>query len=108
MNPSGSQGTQCVHQDFSSRRRDGYIPAERIHVRILGHIGRILGSYLRDILQPRHSSLVAMTQLENYILRPCLTDSIYVIFRVILFNFHEYLPMGVINVFFCWQCSQSS
>jgi hypothetical protein len=100
MNPSGSQGTQCVHQDFSLRCRHGYIPTERIHVRILGHTGRILGSYLRDIFQPRHSSFVAMMQLENYISQPCLTDSIYVIFQVILFNFHEYLPMGVINVYF--------
>jgi hypothetical protein len=87
MNLSGSQGTQCVYQDFSSRRRHGYIPAERIHVRIPGHTGRIMGSYLRDIFQPRHSSFVAMTQLENYISQPCLTESIYAIFRVILFNF---------------------
>jgi hypothetical protein len=100
MSPSGSQGTQCVHQDFSSRRRHGYIPAEHIHVRIPGHSGRILGSYLHDIFQPRHSSFVAMTQLENHMSQPCLTDSIYVIFRVILFNFHEYLPMGVIDVYF--------
>jgi hypothetical protein len=78
MGPSGSQGTQCVHQDFSSRRGHGYIPAERIHVRIPGHTGRILGSYLRDI--SRHSSFVAMTQLENYISQPCLTDSIYITF----------------------------
>jgi hypothetical protein len=76
-------------------------------VRISGHTGRIPGSYLHDIFQPRHSSFVAMTQLENYISQPCLSDSIYVIFRVILFNFHEYLPMGVIDVF-CWQCGQSS
>jgi hypothetical protein len=108
MNPSSSQGTQCVRQDFSSRRRHGYIPAERIHVRISGHTGRILGSYLRDIFQPRYSSFVAMTQLKNYISQPCLIESIYAIFRVILFNFYEYLPMGVINVYFCWQCSQSS
>jgi hypothetical protein len=108
MNTSGSQGTQCVHQDFSSRRRHGYIPAERIHVRILGHTRWILGSYLRDIFQPRHSSFIVITQLENYISQPCLTESIYAIFRVILFNFYEYLLMGVINVYFCWQCSQSS
>jgi hypothetical protein len=100
MNPSGSHDTQCVHQDFSSHRRHGYIPAERIHVRIPGHIGRILGSYLRDIFQPRHSSFVAMMQLEKYIWQPCLTDLIYVIFRVTFFNFHEYLPMGVVNVYF--------
>jgi hypothetical protein len=65
MSPSGSQGTQCVHQDFSSRYRHGYIPAECIHVRIPGHTRRILGSYLRDI--SRYSSFVVMTQLESYI-----------------------------------------
>jgi hypothetical protein len=48
---------------FSSRSRHGYIPAERIHVRIPGHTGRILGSYLHD--KSRHSSHVAITQLEN-------------------------------------------
>jgi hypothetical protein len=85
MNTSGSQGTQCAHRDFSSRRRHGYIPAERIHVRILGHIGRILGSYLRDIFQSQHASFVAMTPLENHMSQPCLTDSIYAIFQVILF-----------------------
>jgi hypothetical protein len=83
MSPSVSQGTQCVHQDFSSRRRHGYIPAERIYVRIPGHIGRILGSYLRDILQSRHSSFVAMTQLENHMLQPCLTVPVYKIFGFI-------------------------
>jgi hypothetical protein len=50
MSPSGSQGTQCVHQDFSSRRRHGYIPVERIYMRIPGHTGWILGSYLRDYI----------------------------------------------------------
>jgi hypothetical protein len=84
MSPSGSQGTQCVHQDFSSRRRHGYIPAERIHVHIPGPTGRILGSYLRDIFQSRHSSFVAMTQLENHMAQPCLTDPVYKIFG--LFN----------------------
>jgi hypothetical protein len=46
MSLSSSQGTQCVHQDFSSCRRHAYIRVERIHVRIPGHTGRILGSYL--------------------------------------------------------------
>jgi hypothetical protein len=87
MSPSGSQGTQCVHQDFSSRRRHGYIPAERIHVRIPGHTGRILGSYLHDIFQSRHSSFVAMTQLENHMLQPCLTVPVYKI--VGLFNLNR-------------------
>jgi hypothetical protein len=83
MSPSGCQGTQCVHQDFSLRRRHGYIPAERIHVRIPGHTGRILGSYRRDIFQPWHSSFVAMTQLENYTSQPCLTVPAYKIFGFI-------------------------
>jgi hypothetical protein len=48
---------------FSSRRRHGYIPVERIHVRIPDHTGRIPGSYLRD--KSRHSSFIAITQLEN-------------------------------------------
>jgi hypothetical protein len=84
MSPSGSQGTQCVHQDFSSRYRRGYIPAERIHVRILGHTVWILGSYLRDIFQSRHSGFVAMTQLENRMSQSCLTVLVYKIFG--LFN----------------------
>jgi hypothetical protein len=100
MNPSGSQSTQCIHQDFSLRRRHGYIPAERIHVRIPGYTGRSLGSYLRDIFQSRHSNFVAMTQLENHMSQPCLTESIYANFRVILFNFYEYFPMGVIKCLF--------
>jgi hypothetical protein len=82
MNPSGSQGTQCIHQDFSSRRRHGYIPVERIYVRIPGHTGRILGSYLRNIFQSRHSSFVAMTQLEDHMSQPCLTVSEYKIFEL--------------------------
>jgi hypothetical protein len=80
MNPSGSQGTQCVHQDFSLRRRHRYIPAERIHVRISGHTGRILGSYLRDIFRSRHSNFITMTQLENHMSQPCLTDPAHKIF----------------------------
>jgi hypothetical protein len=67
-NSSNSQGTQCVHQDFSSHRRHGKLLAERIQVRILGHTGRILRSYLHDLFQSWHSSFVVMTQLENHIL----------------------------------------
>jgi hypothetical protein len=84
MNPSSSQGTQCVHQDFSSRHRHGYIPVERIHMSIPGHTGWILGSYLYDIFQSRYSSLVAMTQLENHMSQPYLTDPTHKIFG--LFN----------------------
>jgi hypothetical protein len=82
MSPSSSHGTQCVHQDFFSRRRHGYVPAERIHVRIPGHIGRILGSYICGIFQPRHSSFIAMTQLENHISQPCLTVSLFKTFEL--------------------------
>jgi hypothetical protein len=97
MSPSGSQGTQCVHQDFSSRCRHRYIPAERIHVCIPGHTGWILGSYLRDIFQPRHSSFVVMTQLENRMSQPCLTDSISQVFEFIQpWLIKISLPMGVI------------
>jgi hypothetical protein len=63
------------------------MPAERIHVCILGHTGLILGSYLRDIFQSRHSSFVAMTQLENHISQPCLTDPTHKIFG--LFNLDD-------------------
>jgi hypothetical protein len=33
---------------------------------ILSHAGRILGSYLHDLLQSWDSSFVAMTQLDNH------------------------------------------
>jgi hypothetical protein len=81
MNPSGSQGTQCVHQDFPSRRRHGYIPAERIYVRIPGHTGWILGSYL--CYKSRHSSF-SRADVENHKSQPCLTVSEYKILE--LFN----------------------
>jgi hypothetical protein len=62
---------------FSSRRRHGYIPAERIHVRIPGHTGWIPGSYLHD--KSRHSSVVAIMQLENRMSQSYLTKNIRVI-----------------------------
>jgi hypothetical protein len=49
-------------------------------VRIPGHTGRILGSYLQDMFQSWHSNFVAMTQLENHTLQPCLTVPILKIF----------------------------
>jgi hypothetical protein len=67
---------------LSSRRRHGYILAERIRGRIPGHTRRIPGSYLRDIFQSRHSSFVAMTQLENHMSQSCLTDPAHKIFRL--------------------------
>jgi hypothetical protein len=77
---------------FSSRRIHGYIPAERIHVHIPGHTRWILGSYLHDIFQPRHSSFVAMMQLENCILQPCLTVPMYKIIRFISTLIDKKLP----------------
>jgi hypothetical protein len=45
-----------------------------IHVRIPGHTGRIPGSYLHD--KSRHSSFVAITQLENPMSQSRLTDGV--------------------------------
>jgi hypothetical protein len=52
-------------------------------VHIPGHIGQILGSYLRDIFQSWHLNFVAMTQLENHMSQPCLTDPAYKIFGLL-------------------------
>jgi hypothetical protein len=81
---------------FSSHRRHRYIPAERIHVHLLGHTGRIPGSYLRD--KSRHSSFIAITQLENLMSQSFLTDKIKE-FRIILTS-PKYLPMGVVALYF--------
>jgi hypothetical protein len=64
-------------------------------VRIPGHTGRIPGSYLHDMFQSWHSNFVAMTQLENYMSRPCLTVGIYKIFELKIT-----LPMGVSELYF--------
>jgi hypothetical protein len=80
---------------FYSCHRHGYIPAERIHVHIPGHTGRIPGSYLRD--KSWHSSLVAMTQLEDHMSQPCLTVSEYKIFELLKL-IKRSLPMGVIKL----------
>jgi hypothetical protein len=54
-------------------------------MRILGHTGQILGSYLHDIFQSWHLSFVVMTQLENHMLQPCLTVRMCKIFELVLF-----------------------
>jgi hypothetical protein len=89
---------------FSSRRRHRYIPAERIHVRILGHIGRIPGSYLRD--KSRHSSFIALTQLENHMSQSYLTDVISKIFWICI-NFSWVAPDGSNRSIFHRLCSRS-
>jgi hypothetical protein len=75
---------------FSSRHRHGYIPAERIHVHIPGHTGRIPGSYLHD--KSRHLSVVAITQLENLMSQSLLTDKIKEFW--IYINFFQVPPDG--------------
>jgi hypothetical protein len=80
MSSSGSQGTQCVHQDFLRILDMDKLLAERIQVRIPGHTRWILGCYLHDMFQSWHSSFIAMTQLENHILQSCLTVSALKIF----------------------------
>jgi hypothetical protein len=53
--------------DFSSHRGYGNVLAERIHVRILGHAGWILRSYLHDLFMITTSKLfIATTRLENH------------------------------------------
>jgi hypothetical protein len=56
---------------------------------IPGHTGRILGSYLHNMFQSWHSNFVAMMQLENHMLQPCLTVSVQKIFG--LFNLDLYI-----------------
>jgi hypothetical protein len=88
---------------FSSCRRHGYIPAERIHVRIPGHTERIPGSYLRD--KSRHSSFVAITQLKNLMSQSLLTDKIKEF--LIYINFFQVPPDGSSRSIFCRLRSRS-
>jgi hypothetical protein len=88
---------------FSSCRRHGYIPAEHIHVRILGHTGWIPGSYLHD--KSRHSSFVAITQLENLMSQSLLTDKIKEFW--IYINFFQVPPDGSSHSIFCRLRSRS-
>jgi hypothetical protein len=53
---------------------------------IPGHTARILGSYLHDMFQSWYSSFVAMTQLENHMLQPCLLVGMYKIFELFFQN----------------------
>jgi hypothetical protein len=80
---------------FSSCRRHGYIPAERIHVHVPGHTGRIPGSYLRD--KSRHSSFIAITQLENLISQPSFWLIKSKNFELKLTSSNS-LPMGVVSL----------
>jgi hypothetical protein len=88
---------------FSSRLRHRYIPVERIHMRIPGHTGRIPGSYLCD--KSRHSSFVAITQLENLMSQSLLTDKIKEFW--IYINFFQVPPDGSNRSIFCRLCSRN-
>jgi hypothetical protein len=66
MDSNISKGTQCVHRDFSSYRGYGNLLAKRIHVRILGHAGWILRSYLHDLCDRDIQAFIAMTRLEDH------------------------------------------
>jgi hypothetical protein len=77
-------------------------------MRIPGHTGWILGSYLHDIFQPWHSSFVAMTQLENHMSQPCLTISILKIFGLLNLDWYKLPPDGsndASQIFFRLLCS---
>jgi hypothetical protein len=82
MNPSGSQGTQCVHQDFlrivdtDTHQQSASMCVYRATQD--GYRG------LTFVINHGIQVLVAMTQLENHMSQPCLTDSEYKIFE--LFN----------------------
>jgi hypothetical protein len=66
MDSSISKGTQCVHQDFSSYRGYRNLLAKRIHVRILGHAGRILRSYLHDLCDRDIQFFITTMRLEDH------------------------------------------
>jgi hypothetical protein len=79
------------------------MPAERIHVRIPGHTGRILGSYLHD--KSWHSSFIAITQLENLMSQSLLTDKIKEFW--IYISFFQVPPDGSSHSIFCRLRSRS-
>jgi hypothetical protein len=66
-------------------------------VRILGHAGRILRSYLHDFYDHGIQAYIAMTKLENH----TFTLSLVWLFQILKSSgclssiSHEYLPMGV-------------
>jgi hypothetical protein len=82
MNPSGSQGTQCVHQDFLRVvDMDTYQQSTSICVYQATQDG---SRGLTFVINHGIRVLVAMMQLENHMSQPCLTVSEYKIFE--LFN----------------------
>jgi hypothetical protein len=68
-------------------------------VRIPGHTGWILGSYLHDIFQSWHSNFVAVMQLENHTSQPCLTVSDLKILGLFNLDQHKLPPDGSKDAF---------
>jgi hypothetical protein len=81
MNPSGYQGTQCVHQDFLRVvDTDTYQQSTSMCV----YRATQDGSWgLTFVINHGIRVLVAMTQLEDYMSQPCLTVSEYKILELL-------------------------
>jgi hypothetical protein len=81
MNPSGSQDTQCVHQDFLRViDTDTYQQSTSMCV----YRATQDGSWgLTFVINHGIRFLVAMTQLEDHMSQPCLTISKYKIFELL-------------------------
>jgi hypothetical protein len=96
MNPSGSQGTQCVHQDFLRVvDTDTYQQNASMCIYRATQDG---SRGLTFVINHGIRVLVAMTQLENHMSQPCLTVSEYKIFELIKLIKKGSLPMGVIEL----------
>jgi hypothetical protein len=79
MNPSGSQGTQCVHQDFLRVvDMDTYQQSASMCI----YRATQDGSWgLTFVINHGIQVLVMMTQLEDHMSQPCLTVLEYKIFE---------------------------
>jgi hypothetical protein len=96
MNPSGSQGTQCVHQDFL---RVVYTDTYQQSASMCVYQATHDGSWgLTFVINHGIRVLVAMMQLEDHMSQPCLTILEYKIFELLKL-IKRSLPMGVIKLF---------
>jgi hypothetical protein len=90
MNPSGSQGTQCVHQDFLRVvETNTYQQSASMCV----YRATQDGSWgLTFVINHGIRVLVAMTQLEDHMSQPYLTVSEYKIFELLKSSISKYQP----------------
>jgi hypothetical protein len=95
MNPSGSQGTQCVHQDFLHVvDMNTYQQSASMCV----YRATQDGSWgLTFVINHGIRVLVATMQLEDHMSQPCLTVSEYKILELLKL-IKRSLPMGVIEL----------